>query len=61
MAGINLKKIRQALISVKVPLEILPTKGKISKNIINNNNKSNIDSSNNSNNDNNDNINTNDS
>ena len=36
MAGINIKKIRQAVISVRVPLETLSTKGDI-KNDINNN------------------------
>ena len=38
MARINLKKIGYSLISVRVPLNTLPTRGKISINIINNNN-----------------------
>ena len=38
MARINLIKIRYSLISVRVPLNTLPTRGKISINIINNNN-----------------------
>ena len=37
MAGINLIKIRQVLISARLPLGTLPIKGKIS----NNNNKKN--------------------
>ena len=58
MAGISLIKICWALISVRVPLETLPTKGKISisiNNTNNSNNDSNNDNDNSNNNDNNDN------
>ena len=63
MAGINLIKINQALFSIRVPLETLPTKGKINITINNANNSSNNsdnknnnnDSNNNDNNDNNNN------
>ena len=50
MTMINLIKIRQALISVEVPIETLPNKGKISISINNTNNNNNV--SNDSNNDN---------
>ena len=53
MAGINLIKIPQTLISVRVLLETLPTKGKISTNINNNNkNKNNVNNNNDNENDN---------
>ena len=54
MAGINLIKICQALVSVRVPLETLPTKGRKSIRI-NNTNNNNKNSDNNDNNDNNNN------
>ena len=50
MAGINLKLIRKALISVRVPLETLPTREKIHNNIIINNNSNNNNNNSNSNN-----------
>ena len=63
MAGINLIKICQALVSVRVPLETLPTKGRKSIRINNTNNNSNDSNNNNNknsdNNDNNDNNNNN--
>ena len=44
MTGINLRNIRQALISFRVLFETLPSKGEISNNINNsNNNNSNND------------------
>ena len=51
MAAINLIKILQSLISVRILLETLSTKGKISININNNNynNNNNNDNSNNNN------------
>ena len=52
MAGINLIKIHLALISVTVPLDNLPTKGKRSISI-NHSNNNNNNSNNNDNNDNN--------
>ena len=55
MGGINLIKICQALISVRVLLETLPNKRKISISI-NNTNNSNNSSNNNNENDNNNNI-----
>ena len=57
MAGINLIKIRQALISVRVPLDILPNKGNVSiiiNNTNNNNNNRNNNNNNSNDNDNND-------
>ena len=45
MTGVNLKKIGQAVISVTVPIETLPTKGKITNKV--NNNNSNCDNENN--------------
>ena len=59
MAGINLIKIRQALISIRVTLETLPTKGKTSISIINNNENINNNSNNNDGNSNNNNNNNN--
>ena len=55
MAAINLIKILQSLISVRILLETLPTKGKISININNNNYNSNNNNNNDNSNNNNDN------
>ena len=55
MAGINLIKIRQALISVRVPLDILPNKGNVSISVNNTNNNNNNRNNNNNNSNDNDN------
>ena len=47
MVGINLRKIRWALISVRIPLGALPTERKISNNNNNKNNNNNDDENNN--------------
>ena len=55
MAGINLIKNLKALISVRVPLETVPTNGKLKFDIKNNDSKSNYSNSSGVNNDNNNN------
>ena len=50
MAGMNLIKIREALISVRVPLETLHTNGKLKFVSSNNDSKSNYSNSGNNNN-----------
>ena len=55
MAGINLIKNLKALISVRVPLETVPTNGKFKFDSKNNNLKSNYSNSSGNNNDNNNN------
>ena len=55
ITGINLIKIYSTFYSVKVPLDTLPNKGKISNNVNNNKNNNSSNNNNNNNNDNNNN------
>ena len=59
ITGINLIKIYSTFYSVKVPLDTLPNKGKISNNVNNNKNNNSSNNNNNNNNDNNNNNNNN--